>query len=614
MKLLRTVCVPPAGILLICLVATGGAAVLAQEKPAPGSTKSTEKSDRRSAKSKQQVAPDAIPGYTIHKIQGFNVIINNEVLSQDVARFQRKPLEVLDMELSTIVTLLPADAVNVLRNLLIWVEWDEKVVMSNGRAGTAEAVYYGGHQLQLLKDGKHPLKAKSVTVLSMLALTREHQPGHDSGRCVLLHEMAHAVHNELLGRNAEPIRAAYAQALQRNLYEKHLYAATNEQEFFAELTCAYFDQLHYYPKNRSDLEKHDPITFRLMQEVWGKRPIPKTAIAKNAESTSESESTKLKLASVPLGRRINGPALAAGDLDGRPVLLVLWNARNNSSLSCLSKVQSWDDELRHYGLVTIGEHQTGQEPLDFEKEVKSRKITFPITDGRWTNRSLVKNFNDFPLCVVFNHRGESVFQGSPFDAEQAVRMAVGEALTASLGEQQLSRPLELIAQALREGKPPQTQLTKLSALARAKGADGNELATALLERITSGGRAQLNNARERMESDPVAAFIALEQVAAAYKGSPLGQEAVQTMGKLRPLKPVQLEFQARQGLAIVKKLESQLSGRAGSFDPTQPKFRMQNAGLLSQLQNAIAKMAESWPDAQATRDAVEIGRKYAVVK
>src|SRR5690606_31451940 len=177
---------------------------------------------------------------------------------------------------------------------------------------------------------------------------------------------------------------------------------TNEQEFFAELTCAYFDQLHYYPKNRSDLEKHDPITFRLMQEVWGKRPIPKTAIAKNAESNSESESTKLKLASVSLGRRINGPALAAGDLDGRPVLLVLWNARNNSSLSCLSKVQSWDDELRHFGLVTIGEHQTGQEPLDFEKEVKSRKITFPITDGRWTNRSLVKNFNDFPLCVVFD--------------------------------------------------------------------------------------------------------------------------------------------------------------------------------------------------------------------
>jgi hypothetical protein len=109
------------------------------DKPEP-------KGEKKSRNSKQKSAPEAIPGYTIHKIQGFNVIINNDVLSQDVSQFRRKPLEVLDLELSTIVTLLPADAVQVLRRLLIWVEWDEKVVMSNGRAGTAEAIYYVGHQ------------------------------------------------------------------------------------------------------------------------------------------------------------------------------------------------------------------------------------------------------------------------------------------------------------------------------------------------------------------------------------------------------------------------------------------------------------------------------------
>jgi hypothetical protein len=208
----------------------------------------------RKGKADAQAVPQTIPGYTIQNIQGFNVIINNNVLSQDTSKFQRKPLEVLDLELGTIVNLMPADATATLRRLLIWVEWNEQTEMSNGRNGTAEAVYYGGHQLQLLKDGKHPLKAKSVTVLSMLALTREHQPDRESGRCVLLHEMAHAVHNELMGRNSEPVKAAYYQAMQRNLYEKHLYAATNEQEFFAETTCAYFDQLHYYPKTRADLE------------------------------------------------------------------------------------------------------------------------------------------------------------------------------------------------------------------------------------------------------------------------------------------------------------------------------------------------------------------------
>ena len=51
------------------------------------------------------------------------------------------------------------------------------------------AVYYGGHQASLLAQGKHPLKAKTITVLSTKGLTEEHQPKRDSGRCVLLHEM-----------------------------------------------------------------------------------------------------------------------------------------------------------------------------------------------------------------------------------------------------------------------------------------------------------------------------------------------------------------------------------------------------------------------------------------
>src|SRR5581483_9932341 len=118
---------------------------------------------------------------------------------------------------------------------LIWVEWSEREAMSNGRSGSAAAVYYGGHQLHMLEEGKHPLKAKNITILRMKSLTNEHQPKHDSGRCVILHEMTHAVHDQLIGFENPNIKFAYKQAMERKLYDPAMYAATNEMEFFAEL-------------------------------------------------------------------------------------------------------------------------------------------------------------------------------------------------------------------------------------------------------------------------------------------------------------------------------------------------------------------------------------------
>jgi hypothetical protein len=129
----------------------------------------------------------------------------------------------------------------------------------------------------MLAEGKHPLKANNVTILRMLSLTLEHQPGHDSGRCVILHEMAHAVHHQLLGPGNRAVAAAYRQAMERGLYDRNQYITTNEPEFFAEASCAYFNQLSYYPRTRADLQEHDPFTYKLMLSVWGKQKgVPPT--------------------------------------------------------------------------------------------------------------------------------------------------------------------------------------------------------------------------------------------------------------------------------------------------------------------------------------------------
>jgi hypothetical protein len=75
-------------------------------------------------------------------------------------------------------------------------------------------------------------------------------------------------------------------------------------------------------------------------------------------------------------------------------------------------------------------------------------------------------------------------------------------------------------------------------------------------------------------------------------------------------KAVALELRARKDLALIKKLDQQLTSQPGSFDPTSTRFRQQNAMLLAQLKNRIQLMNKSWPSTKATAEAVLVGEKY----
>lgn len=142
----------------------------------------------------------------------------------------------------------------------------------------------GNRLLWGLRQNKHPLKANNVEIVSMKSVTAEHQPGAKLERCVILHELAHVVHFQLFGGNNLLIKLAYRQAMDAKLYEDSRnidgraikpYACTNEHEYFAELSCAYFSKLNYFPFTREQLRKYDPTGYRMMEAVWGKAK-PKT--------------------------------------------------------------------------------------------------------------------------------------------------------------------------------------------------------------------------------------------------------------------------------------------------------------------------------------------------
>src|SRR5262245_33054829 len=116
----------PLPIVLVLLVALAG--------NAGGDDKSS--ATKPAAKPPEnKAATEPVPGYTRKMIEGFNVLVNNEVLEQNVEKYKRPPLKVLELELKTIVRIMRPEAVRILRNLVIWVEWDEHIDLKNGGEG-----------------------------------------------------------------------------------------------------------------------------------------------------------------------------------------------------------------------------------------------------------------------------------------------------------------------------------------------------------------------------------------------------------------------------------------------------------------------------------------------
>jgi hypothetical protein len=563
---------------------------------------------------------DPFPGYTVMEIQGFpNITISRRTMEEDERSKQdRKPLEVLELELAKMAEILPPKTLQSIKNIRIWVEWDEEKAMSNGRAGTSLAVFFGGHQLAAIRDGMHPQKANAITILSMKALTEEHQPKKDSGRCVILHEMAHAIHFLYYGGDSNvEIRQAYKQAMERKLYDPKLYAATNEAEYFAETMCAYFDQLDYYPRNRAELLKHDPYTHKMHTGFWGKPKMSTTAPTKKDATTTKStvnpEWAKYKLDKFEFGKPMKGEEVDLKKFDGKPVIILMWNAVSSNSLAGLSKVQAWVDELDDFGLQSVAVHMTGNRRVAFDTLVQKRNIRMLVTDTLWIEGGPVENFRDFPQAMVFSAEGECLFKGSAFDAETTIRQVVGDAIVKRLEKSEFSDQVQPVIESLRKGTFPPTLVPKLSQLVGSSRMEVATEAKAIVSSITFEATKRLEEAEAIAKTEPVEALMKVENIPTVYKGTLLASKVEGFLGKLKTnSKSVNQELLARKILNQIRKLDTTLSGKPSSFDPTLAEFRNSNAATLSEIKKAIEQIRKAFPKTKATEEADRMGEYWGV--
>ena len=96
---------------------------------------------------------------------------------------------------------------------------------------------------------------------------------------VILHELCHAYHDQVLSFEHPGIIDAYDNAIKAGFLEEVMthngritkaYAATNHKEYFAEITEAFLYRNDFYPFVNGELKKTDPVGYALLEEIWGK--------------------------------------------------------------------------------------------------------------------------------------------------------------------------------------------------------------------------------------------------------------------------------------------------------------------------------------------------------
>ena len=128
----------------------------------------------------------------------------------------------------------------------------------------------------LADNGYNPDKAKTVEINPAAEFLKHW--ARQRPVMTLLHELAHAYHDQVLGFEEPRITACFDEAVKSGKYKSVMrdkgypirhYALSNHKEYFAEATEAYLWANDYYPFVYGELKKFDPKMFKLLEEIWG---------------------------------------------------------------------------------------------------------------------------------------------------------------------------------------------------------------------------------------------------------------------------------------------------------------------------------------------------------
>jgi dipeptidyl-peptidase-4 len=229
--------------------------------PLLGQNKPNESADKPKAADVVRFDP------VVRDIEGWTVSIEPALLDGPYQEEGAKALMMLANHLQRIKILVPSDRLEKLQAVEIWIE------RAHPRLA---AMQYHPNKDWLVSHGHEPALTKKVHITHAAELLSRHQMLKHPA--VILHELAHAYHDQVLGFDNPEIIAAYQQAKQSGTYENVLlytgkkvrhYGLSDHKEYFAEGTEAYFYRNDFYPFVRAELKEHDPALHDLLEKIWG---------------------------------------------------------------------------------------------------------------------------------------------------------------------------------------------------------------------------------------------------------------------------------------------------------------------------------------------------------
>jgi hypothetical protein len=218
-------------------------------------------------------APEAPPlpaSHATRQIEGWTVRVDQRLLNGDGAPLGERAIKLLTARLVGIAVVVPEDKLAKLRDVPIQLDLTHGALRSMQYHPSADWLKSHGYSADLARCVHIPDAREFLSPFE-----NHRQPW------AVLHELAHAYHDRVLGFDDARIKAAWKAFRDSGRYKSVLttpgpmrehYALTDEKEFFAEMTESYFGANDFYPFVAGELKQAEPKIFDLMRDVWG--PLP----------------------------------------------------------------------------------------------------------------------------------------------------------------------------------------------------------------------------------------------------------------------------------------------------------------------------------------------------
>jgi hypothetical protein len=206
--------------------------------------------------------------HEVRRIEGWTVRVDTRLVGDGADPCGPHALRLLANRLYEIAFVLPKDKVARLREVVIQID------LAHGELVSAQ---YHPSREWLVGHGYSAELARCVHIPDAREWSSH---GHQTVQpWSVLHELAHAYHDQVLGFDDATVVEAWEKfrADARHGAVLHIgggrephYALTNEKEFFAEMTESYFGANDFEPFNRAQLAVQEPAAHALMERIWGR--------------------------------------------------------------------------------------------------------------------------------------------------------------------------------------------------------------------------------------------------------------------------------------------------------------------------------------------------------